>query len=203
MGPYTKYFVIYSDFPLNNHLAKTCCCIRVITALWYPSRDTLEFDQGHVTKNQPISVLVLSSEILRMSQYQMIPHWDITVISTPAEYLICVIRVQWKEIICVVVVSCSVNFWASEKDDSLKGGVWVETDNPFAYFFLLLFCFCSLFPTNPRVDTERRKSNKRISGGTDPSKYQVMYVNYPTHLKWTAIVVLTKFLFYRETTTLN
>ena len=63
---YTKYFVIYSDFPLNNHLAKTCCCIRVITALWYPSRDTLEFDQGHVTKNQPISVLVLSSEILRM-----------------------------------------------------------------------------------------------------------------------------------------
>ena len=108
-----------------------------------------------------------------------------------------------KKIICVVVVSCSVNFWASEKDDSLKGGVWVETDNPFAYFFLLLFCFCSLFPTNPRVDTERRKSNKRISGGTDPSKYQVMYVNYPTHLKWTAIVVLTKFLFYRETTTLK
>ena len=133
----------------------------------------------------------------------MIPHWDITVISTPAEYLICVIRVQWKEIICVVVISCSVNFWASEKDVSLKGGVWVETDNPFAYFFLLLFCFCSLFPTNPRVDTERRKSNKRISGGTDPSKYQVMYVKYPTHLKWTAIVVLTKFLFYRETTTLK
>ena len=31
------------------------------TALLYPSRDTFEFDQGHVIKNQPITVLVLLS----------------------------------------------------------------------------------------------------------------------------------------------
>ena len=34
------------------------------TAELYPSRDTFEFDQGHLTKNQPINVLVLMSDIL-------------------------------------------------------------------------------------------------------------------------------------------
>ena len=28
----------------------------------YPGRDTFEFDQGHVTKNQPITVLIFLSE---------------------------------------------------------------------------------------------------------------------------------------------
>ena len=30
----------------------------------YPGRDTFEFDQGHVTTNQPITVLALLSESL-------------------------------------------------------------------------------------------------------------------------------------------
>ena len=34
------------------------------TAQLYPGRDTFEFDQGHVTKNQPTTVLVLLSESL-------------------------------------------------------------------------------------------------------------------------------------------
>ena len=38
--------------------------VRVTTAQLYPSRDTFEFDQGHVTKNQPITVLILLSESL-------------------------------------------------------------------------------------------------------------------------------------------
>ena len=33
------------------------------TAQLYLGRDTFEFDQGHVTKNQPITVLVLLSEV--------------------------------------------------------------------------------------------------------------------------------------------
>ena len=37
---------------------------RVTTAQLYPSRDTFEFDQGHLTKNRPITVLVLLSESL-------------------------------------------------------------------------------------------------------------------------------------------
>ena len=35
---------------------------RATTAQLYPGRDTFEFDQGHVTKNQPITMLVLLSE---------------------------------------------------------------------------------------------------------------------------------------------
>ena len=27
-GPYIKCFAIYLDFPLNNYMAKTCCCIQ-------------------------------------------------------------------------------------------------------------------------------------------------------------------------------
>ena len=34
------------------------------TAKLYPGRDTFEFDQEHVTKNQPITVLVLLRESL-------------------------------------------------------------------------------------------------------------------------------------------
>ena len=36
----------------------------VTTAQLYPGRDTFEFDQVHVTKNQPITVLILMSESL-------------------------------------------------------------------------------------------------------------------------------------------
>ena len=46
-GPYIKCFVIYLDFPLNNHKAKFC--VRATTAQLYPGRDTFEFDQEHVT----------------------------------------------------------------------------------------------------------------------------------------------------------
>ena len=37
---------------------------RVTTEELYPGRDTFVFDQGHVTKNQPITVLVLLTERL-------------------------------------------------------------------------------------------------------------------------------------------
>ena len=56
-----KCFVIYLDF----HKAKTNKDgVRVTTAQLYPGRDTFEFDQRHVTKNQPITVLILLSESL-------------------------------------------------------------------------------------------------------------------------------------------
>ena len=41
-------------------------CLPEGTARLYPGRDTFEFDQGHVIKNQPITVLVLLSESLGM-----------------------------------------------------------------------------------------------------------------------------------------
>ena len=40
--------------------------VRATTAQLYPGRDTFEFDQGHVTNNQPIIVLILLSERLAM-----------------------------------------------------------------------------------------------------------------------------------------
>ena len=50
---------------LNNHIAKTNeHGARPTTTQLYPGRDTFEFDQGHVTKNQPITVLVLLGESL-------------------------------------------------------------------------------------------------------------------------------------------
>ena len=60
---------IYIDFPLNSHMANTnkravLFGARVTTLQLYPSRDILEFDRGHETKNQPITVLVLLSESL-------------------------------------------------------------------------------------------------------------------------------------------
>ena len=37
---------------------------RATTAQLYPGRDTFEFDQGHVTKNQAITVLNLLNKIV-------------------------------------------------------------------------------------------------------------------------------------------
>ena len=63
---YIKCFVIYLDFLLNNHTEKkqNKDVVRATTAQLYSGRDTFEFDQGHVTKNQPIMVLILLSESL-------------------------------------------------------------------------------------------------------------------------------------------
>ena len=47
---------------LNDHIAKFD--VRATTAQLFPGRDTFEFDQGHVTKNQPITMLILLSESL-------------------------------------------------------------------------------------------------------------------------------------------
>ena len=41
---------------------------QVTTAQLYPGWDIFEFDQGHVTRNQPITVLVLLSESLGIEQ---------------------------------------------------------------------------------------------------------------------------------------
>ena len=40
----------------------------IIIAQLYPNRDTFEFDQGHVKKNQSITELILLSESLAMQQ---------------------------------------------------------------------------------------------------------------------------------------
>ena len=42
--------------------------MRATTAQLYPGWDTFEFDQGHVTKNQPITVLIVSSLSLAIPQ---------------------------------------------------------------------------------------------------------------------------------------
>ena len=36
--------------------------MQATTAQLYPSRDMFEFNQGHVTKNQPITALILLSK---------------------------------------------------------------------------------------------------------------------------------------------
>ena len=62
-GPYIKCFVIYLDF----HIAKTNKDdVRATTVQLYPGLP--EFDQGHVTKNQPITVLMLLSASLAIQQ---------------------------------------------------------------------------------------------------------------------------------------
>ena len=38
--------------------------MQATTAQLYPGGDTFEFDQGHVTKNQPITELILLTESL-------------------------------------------------------------------------------------------------------------------------------------------
>ena len=58
-GPYIKCFVLYLDLPLNNHIAKTNKQRRRAG-----NNCAIVFDQGHVTKNQPITVLILLSESL-------------------------------------------------------------------------------------------------------------------------------------------
>ena len=48
-------------------LKQSCAVVigaRATTAQLYPGHNRFEFDQGHVTKNQPITVLVLFSESL-------------------------------------------------------------------------------------------------------------------------------------------
>ena len=69
-----KCAVVYLDFSLNNHMVKIkqrrhkCFirnrrpCGRATTAQLHPGWDTFEIDQGHVTKNQPITMLILLSE---------------------------------------------------------------------------------------------------------------------------------------------
>ena len=57
--------LLYLDFPLNNHVAKTNKDgVRATTAQLNRGRDTFEFDQRYVTKNQPITVLILLNESL-------------------------------------------------------------------------------------------------------------------------------------------
>ena len=46
--------------------------MRATTAQLYPGRDTFDFDQGRVTKNQPIAVLNLLSEILAVEQVSVV-----------------------------------------------------------------------------------------------------------------------------------
>ena len=62
MFPETKFCYIfrlsYGKKPTNKD------GVRATTAQLYPGRDTFEFSQGHVTKNQPITVLILLSESL-------------------------------------------------------------------------------------------------------------------------------------------
>ena len=69
-GPYIECFVIYFDFPIRQSYGKNMAKFgaRAITVPLYPGRDTFELDQGHVTKKQPITVLVLLSESLGISQ---------------------------------------------------------------------------------------------------------------------------------------
>ena len=57
---YIECFVIYLDFPLNNHIAEFD--LRATTTQLYPGRYTFEFDQGHVTKNHPITALAHFAE---------------------------------------------------------------------------------------------------------------------------------------------
>ena len=42
------------------------------TAQLYPGRDTFEFDQAHVTKNQPITVVLSLIESLAIEQLHLI-----------------------------------------------------------------------------------------------------------------------------------
>ena len=45
------------------------------TAQLYPTQDTFEFDQGHVSKNQPITVLVLLIQSLGIITSQIFPNF--------------------------------------------------------------------------------------------------------------------------------
>ena len=45
--------------------------MQATTVKWYSGQDTFEFGQGHLTKNQPITVLILLSESLAISQAEI------------------------------------------------------------------------------------------------------------------------------------
>jgi len=65
--------------------------VRETTAQLHPGRDTFEFDQGHVTKNQPITELILSSESLAIKQIYLInqergPYWEVRTKKTEGRY---------------------------------------------------------------------------------------------------------------------
>ena len=48
----------------TDHVLSVVFGARATTAQLCPHRDTLEFEQVHVTKNQPITLLILLSETL-------------------------------------------------------------------------------------------------------------------------------------------
>ena len=56
----------------HNQLCAVVFGVWATTAQLYPGRDTFEFDQEHMTKNQPITVLVLLSESLGIYIYMYI-----------------------------------------------------------------------------------------------------------------------------------
>ena len=56
-----KCFVMYLAFLIEKTNKDG---VWATTAQLYPSRDIFEFDQGRVTKNQPLTVLILLSECL-------------------------------------------------------------------------------------------------------------------------------------------
>ena len=57
---------MYLGFLLDNHIEKQTNKdgVRATTAPFYLGWDIFEFDPGHVTKKQPIKVLILLSESL-------------------------------------------------------------------------------------------------------------------------------------------
>ena len=61
-GPYIKCFVIYLDFLIakaNKQRRRAGNNCGIVSRSGY-----IEFDQGHMIKNQPITVLILLSESL-------------------------------------------------------------------------------------------------------------------------------------------
>ena len=66
-GLYIKCFVIYLDFLLSNRAVVFSA--GATTARLYPGRDTFEFDQGHVTKNQPTTVLISLNKVQLYNNY--------------------------------------------------------------------------------------------------------------------------------------
>lgn len=72
--------VIYLDFPLTiiwQKQTKKEGITSLFTYTWvttvqlYPGRDTFEFDHGHMTKNRPITVIILLSESLGIQQWRV------------------------------------------------------------------------------------------------------------------------------------
>ena len=57
--------------------------LQATTAQLYPGRDTFDFDHGHVTKNQPITVFILVSESLAIQQCFLL-----TIVSMDFHYIV-------------------------------------------------------------------------------------------------------------------